>query len=302
MGELRPAGLGQADLEVSTARPVEPRDFPALARFIEQVNDRPAARDLHTYETPADALTRQMGEFHAAGRLIGLVEERAGGPVGAVLFDVDPDKGGAWAWGPAVAPGGQADLLLDRGLELLPAKIARVSFFLAAENLDFQAILAARGAQFRPPTHIYRAVPSDRPATRPGGIRLARPEDRAALDRLHEAHFPASYRSADEMLADDPARSRLLVAEAGGLFAGYLAATVQEDGTGYVDFLATDPAFRRQGIATDLLSAGLAWLFGERQVPSACLTVSDDKAGARRLYERAGFRLHLSGIPADLLR
>jgi ribosomal protein S18 acetylase RimI-like enzyme len=104
------------------------------------------------------------------------------------------------------------------------------------------------------------------------------------------------------MLAGDPARSRLLVAEAGGIVAGYLAATVQEDGTGYVDFLATDPAFRRQGIATALLSAGLAWLFAERRAPSAHLTVSDDKAGARRLYERAGFRLHLSGIPADLFR
>ena len=287
---------------MSTMRPVEPRDFPALARLIEQANDRPATRDLHTYETPADALARQMRELHVAGRLIGLAEERVGVAVGAVLFDVDPDKGRAWAWGPAVAPGGEADRLLDRGLELLPAKIARVSFFLAAENLDFQAILAARGAQFRPPTHIYRAIPSDRPATWPSGIRSARPDDRAALDRLHQAHFPASYRSADELLADDPARSRLLVAEAGGIVAGDLAATVQEDGTGYVDFLATDPAFRRQGIATALLSAGLAWLFAERRAPSAHLTVSDDKAGARRLYERAGFRLHLSGIPADLFR
>src|SRR5580700_2568318 len=80
MGELRFAGHGQADLEMSTTRPVEPRDFPALARLIEQANNQPAARDLHTYETPADALAQQMRELHAVGRLIGLAEERAGEP------------------------------------------------------------------------------------------------------------------------------------------------------------------------------------------------------------------------------
>src|SRR5579859_1074788 len=104
------------------------------------------------------------------------------------------------------------------------------------------------------------------------------------------------------MLAADAARSRLIVADAGGTLAGYIATTIQEDGTGYVDFLATDPAHRRQGIAACLLAAALNWLFGDCRVQSAHLTVTDDKAVARRLYERAGFRLHISGIPADLYR
>jgi ribosomal protein S18 acetylase RimI-like enzyme len=85
-----------------------------------------------------------------------------------------------------------------------------------------------------------------------------------------------------------------------GSFAGYLAATIQEDDTGHIDYLATAPARRGRGIATGLLAEAMRWLFEQHRVATAHLTVRDDKSTARHLYECAGFRLHVSGIPADL--
>lgn len=287
---------------MTDTRPIQPADFPALAGFIGQANETSGRRDLHTFETPAAALVQEMQDLHGADRLIGLMQERDGTILGSIVLDIDREKARAWAWGPSLTTGEDGGRLLDAALDLLPDKISRISFFPASENLDLRAILAARNARFHPATHVYRALPNGRTPSVPGDVRRAGLRDRDALHRLHEANFPASYRSIDEMLAADAERACLMVVAAEGAPAGYVAATVQQDGTGYIDFLATDPAYRRRGVAGTLLTAALAWLFDDRRVPSAHLTVTDDKAVARRLYERCGFRLHTSGIPADLYR
>lgn len=60
-------------------------------------------------------------------------------------------------------------------------------------------------------------------------------------------------------------------------------------GTWYVNVLAVLPAFRGQGLGTALL--GLADETGSRAgLSGMSVIVSDDNAGARRLYERCGYR------------
>ena len=48
-------------------RPIRPADFAALASFIGQVNETSGRRDLHTFETPAEALVQEMQDLHGAG-------------------------------------------------------------------------------------------------------------------------------------------------------------------------------------------------------------------------------------------
>jgi ribosomal protein S18 acetylase RimI-like enzyme len=58
----------------------------------------------------------------------------------------------------------------------------------------------------------------------------------------------------------------------------------------YVDGLATDPRFRRRGVATALLEAAAARA-RERGLGALALDTSETNAAAQLLYERAGFRL-----------
>jgi ribosomal protein S18 acetylase RimI-like enzyme len=61
-------------------------------------------------------------------------------------------------------------------------------------------------------------------------------------------------------------------------------------GTWYVNVLAVQPAFRNQGLGTRLLARAdeTARALGKRGLS---VIVSDDNAGARRLYERSGYAM-----------
>jgi ribosomal protein S18 acetylase RimI-like enzyme len=57
-----------------------------------------------------------------------------------------------------------------------------------------------------------------------------------------------------------------------------------------VNILAVDPAFRRQGLATEMLHA-VRDMARERSLPQVRLYTSNDNTRALRLYQRIGFRL-----------
>jgi ribosomal protein S18 acetylase RimI-like enzyme len=58
----------------------------------------------------------------------------------------------------------------------------------------------------------------------------------------------------------------------------------------YVDGLATDPSFRRRGVATALLDAAAAQA-RERGLAALALDTSETNVAAQMLYGAAGFRL-----------
>lgn len=292
---------------ISSLRAAAAAELPLLASRLERVNLDPSRRDLHTFETPVAVLSSRLSELSGQGTLVALLEEQGGEVTGGVVLDVSPARERAWAWGPAilgeVAPLARAGALLDAALAALPPAVRRLSFYLDERNTLTASLLHARGAERRAPVHIYLAARPEAPPPAPAAeLRSARASDCAALSALHDASFPSTYASTEELLARNPATARVLVADApDGALAGYVAAMRQEDGTGYIDFVATAPASRGQGVAGRLLREALRWLFAELEVPAVFLTVAEDKLTARGLYERAGFRRHLTGIPYELL-
>lgn len=58
---------------------------------------------------------------------------------------------------------------------------------------------------------------------------------------------------------------------------------------GYIAMLAVAPAFRRLGLATELVSRLLDVLHHERQVVEVVLEAEENNEAALRLYERLGF-------------
>ncbi len=78
-----------------------------------------------------------------------------------------------------------------------------------------------------------------------------------------------------------------LAAVAGGRLAGYVGAHAILD-EGYIDNLAVDPSYRRQGVAVRLLAA-LEGLAREKGVETLTLEVRPSNAPAQALYGRRGF-------------
>jgi len=86
-------------------------------------------------------------------------------------------------------------------------------------------------------------------------------------------------------------RQGFLVARAGRELVGYVVARRVElrRGLGEISSVAVAPAYRRQGLGTRLLEAGLAYL-RQRGVRVVRLQVAPENAAARLLYQRLGFR------------
>ncbi len=272
---------------------MNPEDVDRLAALLLRTNEDPGSRDLHTWGTPHDALA---AEIRGLERPVIVLED---GGRGVMILDVAIEKARAWAWGPAVEGDDRpvrADALLDEALRRLPPGIERVSAYPASGSW-IEAWWRGRGARAGDVVHVYRAGRQDVGRSSPE-VRDAAPADLPALTPLHDAAFPKTYLSAAEMLDAGRGR-RVLVTPAAGPPAGYACAEARLDETGYVHYLAVDPARRRQGLGRRLLLAALHWLHVERGLRETVLTVAD-RNDARDLYAQAGFTRIATGQPIDL--
>jgi ribosomal protein S18 acetylase RimI-like enzyme len=80
----------------------------------------------------------------------------------------------------------------------------------------------------------------------------------------------------------------VLLASVGERPIGYCVCTLTATGDGEVDSLYVDPAFRRRGVARELMSRAMDWLHGHSPT-SIVVDVLACNDEARRLYERYGF-------------
>jgi ribosomal protein S18 acetylase RimI-like enzyme len=278
-------------------RPATAADVPDIAGFIAQQNARADRRCLHCGDTPEDVM-RELAE-------LGLPPEQSirlaladGGVVGLIGADLALDVARGWLWGPyvdAAAPGDLADRLVAEFLSDVPPEIRMFDSFLVEQN-PLNRSLERHG--FRNPrlVHIYRA---DRPESRRLPAATPQRATTAWLDPmtvLHEQSFPNTWRSAAEMI-DAGEDTATFVETIDGRFAGYIHVEVERHrDTGHVHFLAITEERRGEGLGRKLLAQGLDWAFEERALPTVHLTVLDNLANARSLYESMGFRLRETGV------
>ena len=272
-----------------------PADWPALAPFLHSWNRRPdgGVHCLHAANGPDAAA-------HAA-ELAALAPEEAafwtateGERIVAVFgCEFDPALGRAWMRGPlADRPEVLASLLpvVQATVQSALPRATQFEAFPAADDASLNEWYAAAGYA---PLQIHAAL---RAETRgwpepPASVTPARAADLAAVLALHDELFPATYLGASAFgRALDAADCALLVAREGdGLPVGYLY--VEEhpaDREAYVHFVGVDASQRGRGFAQALLGAAARW-GAEHGWPHVALTVREDRPGARRLYQRAGF-------------
>lgn len=285
------------------ARAARPDEHGAVAALVAESNARPESQCLHS-EGDADVAATKLAEFASSGGDRVVVVERAGRVVAALAADVDEKAGRLWLWGPfavdELRAGEAFDRLSTRMLErvdaALPDTVTQIFAFPNERNELCRSFYRDRGFVEHQRHHIYHAPRAPAPA--PDGIVEADASLAVSGAELHEAEFPDTYMTWDDLVAKSGGNHRLFVALDGGAgVAGYLfAERFVENDEGYVHYVAVAPHARGRGVGARLLAAALHWLFEVEGMPSVHLAVTVDRAGAQRLYERAGFQRTLTGV------
>jgi GNAT superfamily N-acetyltransferase len=212
---------------------------------------------------------------------------------GAVITEWDDDLGRAWIVGPWVRGVGDtwmaaAVALLDAALAELPATVTRYEMSGDIANHRLADLAASQGWTATEPNHVLLADASV-VATWPGGdlqpaaLRAAARDDIGTIAALHDAEFPDTYASATQLVDGQLDGSRVvLVADDGhGGVAGYAAGEVHDDGEGFIDFVAVDPASRATGVGRQLVVAITRQLLDRSMHGRVRLTVQDHRTPAR---------------------
>ena len=288
-------------------RQATPDDLRALAAFVARLNALPASQSLHcAADSPARvrAALNEPATFPDGWAGAFVLAEANGEIVGACGSQHDAAGEQSWLWGPWVdGPAGwrsAAPALLDALLARLPRPVRRVEAFLHAENRAGLGFLQSRGFTLGALTHLYVVPRPVLPPAADGSLPALRAAHEVAFARLHAETFPAGGSTPAGVLLDGRDDEHAIFAAAAGLrLLGYVCVSANRaPREGFIEYLAVRPNARGRGIGTRLLQTALRWTFEERRLPQAALCVSERRAGARRVYESTGFRLHASGIAA----
>ncbi|MCT1556863.1 GNAT family N-acetyltransferase [Helcobacillus massiliensis] len=211
-----------------------------------------------------------------------------GSITGAVLLEWDDEVGMSWIHGPWCTPDTwdrDAVDLLRAAVEQAP--VGRHEIYADLSNTRLADLAADQG--WRGGTaHCVMRISREAAARADESVRPVRPGDLDAVRALHEAAFPGTYATARQLVDGDQGY-RTLVADSSpgssdGKVIGFITGQ-EDDGDIYLDFLAVDPAHRRQGVARRLIGALAAHLPGKDMT----LTVADTSEAALALYDALGW-------------
>jgi GNAT superfamily N-acetyltransferase len=279
-------------------------DVEPLAAYIAQANTEPERQCLHTPGSRRriirEALWRGQG-LAGDGEFVFVVAVSpdaagSGEMTGALGCQLDSNGEIGWLWGPWGSPEAVWTDLLPELVRALPARLRRLDAFLNVANSAGLRFLRQNGFGIRSPTHIYVA-PADAALVAEGSYRELAARHEIGFARLHRETFPASESTSAEELLAGRNHERVIFAAADDLrLLGYVCVSVNvAPREGFVDYLAVRPAARGRGIGQRLLQTALHWAFATHGLPQVALCVTEWRDDARRLYERAGFRLAATG-------
>ncbi len=140
-----------------------------------------------------------------------------------------------------------------------------------------------------------RALPVSIPPA-PARLRLARPDDYAALITTDQAAFTPPWHLSSEMLRTAIAQADLItVAEADGQIVGYQLTTANRNGA-HLARLAVGPPWQGHGIGAALV-ANMIEYYEARGVHELTVNTQDSNAASLNVYQRLGFQLSGARFP-----
>jgi ribosomal protein S18 acetylase RimI-like enzyme len=215
--------------------------------------------------------------------------------VGVFGVDADPEIDRAWLFGPLVEhPEWQAvaDQLYARVLPRIPVGIRDYDLFCDVQNTRMEAFAVRHGFPLNSENAVMTLARENyRPAAEhKTPVVTYHEEFFEPFEGLHKTLFPKAYFTARQIAEKIDEHHRLFLAVQEGQLLGYHFGKIEPaSGSGYVDFIGTDPAARGRGIGADLLASGLEWMLSAPTTQKVSLTVNADNISARHLYEKFGF-------------
>lgn len=215
--------------------------------------------------------------------------------VGVFGVDADPEINRAWLFGPLVDHAEWheiADQLYAKVLPRIPVNIRDYDLFADAQNTRMEAFAVRHGFPLNSENAVLTLI---REKYRPSAKRQSKviPYQKRFFKRfetLHQFLFPNAYFTARQIAEKiDENHQLFLVVEERQLLGYHFCKIEPESGSGYVDFIGTDPSARGRGIGADLLAAGVDWMLSAPTTQKINLTVNADNVAARHLYEKFGF-------------
>jgi ribosomal protein S18 acetylase RimI-like enzyme len=268
-------------------------DLAAVAALVAD-QQRDPARHIGYLASTEDSIAEQLTHLEPAG-LAGVVVAVDGRDVLGMLaaeWDTYPPR--VWWHGPVVTPGCDwqttAVALDTASRRLLPAAVLEEEYAPDARHTELAAFAAAHGFVEEEGSVVLRRSLPAAPVRSPASGVTLRPfaePDRGAVATLHEACFSGTHTPGARL---DEGRDRLVwVADSDGQLVGYVALQRQEDGDGYLDYLAVVPAHRGRGLGRILVATACDLLHTELGCHEAHLTVRASNAAARAVYAGCGF-------------
>lgn len=218
--------------------------------------------------------------------------------IGIFGVDADPEVDRAWLFGPLVDHGEWAqvaDQLYTEIISLIPAKIHDYDIFCDEQNGRVANFALQHGFSLRSENAVLTLKRENYyPAARLNSAIVDYRENFfEQFERLHRNLFPNAYFTARQMVEKQDHNHRLYLAVEDGQLLGYHFCKIElESGSGYVDFIGTDPSVRGRGIGAALLASGLDWMLSVPSTMKIDLTVNADNLAARNMYQKFGFATH----------
>ncbi len=242
----------------------------------------------------ADSIRADVAEIDDWPEWTVVGADTAGGVVGWLLAELDPEMGRVWWWGPFCVAEDWATVADTLYAAIAPRvrDVAPEEELCGDDSSAMVAAFAARSGLLADPGSVLLNR-TDRNARTDGRVRAIERADHAAVMALHDLAFPGTHTTAAALVAADKPR---FVIEVDGEVLGYVACEIHSDNSGYIDYLAVHPASRGSGLGGALVDHACHDLFG-RGVTHAHLTVREANESARALYKRVGFIEERIAIP-----
>jgi ribosomal protein S18 acetylase RimI-like enzyme len=299
-GEPDQRGHRERELNTIEIRSAHRVDFPRIARLIAGQNGTPESQCIISGDS-YESILQTMTKWDEVSEICFAIALQDGRLLGALGSEFDQELARGWLWGPFVLVEDWDEIaaaLLEKLLELLPAPIHRLDFFVNIANQRATRFYLEHGFQKPEVSYVYVAPRPEKPLPLPEPCSPLQAEQVICFRTLHDTLFPNTYYTGQDIVDQLDDGHQVFVCSAGEDVLGYVYASVDESGEGYIDFLGVRDDVRRQGLGKRLLLTALKWLFENKGVLEVGLTVSQDLTNARSLYERVGFRIKYTGLSA----